>query len=387
MTTKDDNYYCSQKFTWLTVQLEKKVINSCCTADEQTIDFDWLEKNPGMLFNTPLLQKERKEMLDNIPVLSCRKSCWKPEHEGLASRRLMKKSHVITHRDVESSPTDLNIVLSSVCNLTCSYCCKQYSSAWARDLDKNGNYNIGQERYTLNDKDRIFLNLSVNEVARSKKFQKLVEEIKVFNGVKNVTFSGGEPLLDKSFPDLLNLFDRSSCINFYTGLGINTKRLQQQLEKIKHNQNLSITVSAENCNKLYEFNRYGNSYDNFLANLDVLDRSGIAWNFSSVISNLTVFGMSDFAKQFSDKKIIYQFCNDPDFLSVNVLDQTSKEYLIQQLSGSNLSCQTELIQTLSHPCSDQQSDRFSKYIKEFANRRNLSLDIYPESMLKWIDAI
>ena len=73
-----DNFYCSQKFTSLSIDLEKRLLYSCCSAVPEKIDLDWLQQNPGMLFNSPNLQQERQAMLDNMPVPGCQQSCWTP---------------------------------------------------------------------------------------------------------------------------------------------------------------------------------------------------------------------------------------------------------------------------------------------------------------------
>ena len=62
------DYYCNQKFNWLKIDAEKKTIYSCCDASPVPIDFEWLKKNPGMLFNVAEFQKDRIKMLKNQRV-------------------------------------------------------------------------------------------------------------------------------------------------------------------------------------------------------------------------------------------------------------------------------------------------------------------------------
>ena len=107
MPTKiiDNQYYCSQKFWWLTVEPERRSMLSCCAASTEKIDLNWLKENPGQLFNTPNLQQERQQMLENNPVASCEDSCWRAERIGLPSRRTRSGSTIKSHLDVVSSPT------------------------------------------------------------------------------------------------------------------------------------------------------------------------------------------------------------------------------------------------------------------------------------------
>ena len=130
------NFYCNQKFWWLSVDLEKFQTFSCCAATPQRVNLSWVKENPGQIFNTPLLQQERTMMLDNQPVSSCSSSCWVPESQGMPSRRLTTNGQLSTHSSVVSSPETLNIVVGTDCNMTCVYCCKFYSTAWSRDISK-----------------------------------------------------------------------------------------------------------------------------------------------------------------------------------------------------------------------------------------------------------
>ena len=381
-----DDFYCSEKFTWLSVDLEKRQTFSCCAARPAQVDINWIKQNPGQLFNTPVLQKEREQMLLNQPVVSCEEVCWKPEQANVISRRQMLKSQTRTHVDIDVvTPEKLNIVLGSTCNLTCSYCCKNYSSAWIRDIANHGAY-LDQERFQINNKDRLAIQISQKEHQESDGFQTLLAEIQKFSDVKEIYISGGEPFLYNNLLDLLNqLGSRSANITCYTGLGVDPTRFSAQLKKIKNKDRLTIAVSGETCNQLYEFNRYGNTWDNFLVNVRELQTQGFNYQFSSVLSNLTIFGLLDFVKLFADKKIKHQFCAVPDFLNVNVLDNVSKSKLKIALQESNLLFKQEVCNTMSQPCTDQQRKELAIYVKEFARRRNLSLDIFPKHFLSWIE--
>lgn len=388
MVEKPVDFYCSQKFTWLSVDLEKRLSYSCCSASPEKIDINWLQQNPGELFNTPGLHQDRIDMLNNQPVPSCHEACWKPESSGLASRRTVMNSHVPTHDNIdEKIPTQLNITLGSTCNLTCSYCCKQYSSAWYRDLRDNGSYIDNQDRYQLVAIDHVLAKLSHSEYLNSNGANILIQEISKLDRAEEVRITGGEPFLYNEFPDLLNGLDRSGGVSFYTGLGVDTKRLQKQLARIKSRNNLQVIVSAENCGKSYEFNRYGNNYKVFLANLKLLTDSGFFVKFNSVVSNLTVFGLAEFAETFKNVPVIYQFCNSPDFLAVNVLDDFSKEKLIRILEQGSIPMRNTIIQNILVKPTQEQQQNCAKFVKEFARRRKLDLDIFPNSMLEWLNYV
>jgi organic radical activating enzyme len=379
-----DNFYCSQKFTDLSVDLEKKLLYSCCSSTPEKIDLGWLKENPGQLFNSVNLLQERQAMLDNQPVASCQSACWLPESQGLESRRTQYKTHNLTHRDVKTiEPENLNIILGSACNLTCVYCCKQYSTAWTRDIKNNGVY-FDNPRFNLTLIDKILPRISQSEHEQSEGFDIIVQELSNYTNLKEIVITGGEPFLYNSFPNLLNSLSDDKNLLFYTGLGVDSRRLKTQLDLINRAEKITAVVSAETCDQLYEFTRYNNTYQKFLANLTIL-QSYMTVKFLSVLSNVTIHGIVNFVDQFSNHELSYSFCNDPTYLSINVLDDQTKDNLAKTISNSNIKLKDSIVATMMKPCSELQRQEFSNYLSQYASRRNLRLDIFPPSMLQWLN--
>jgi len=365
-----DNFYCSQKFWYLTVIPEKRVIASCCAATPQKINLSWLEKNPGKLFNTPELIKEREMMLNNLPVPSCEDNCWRAERQGKISRRIAKQSQIRTLTDLESTPRILNIVLPSNCNLTCSYCCKQYSSAWLHDINANGPYLENDSRFIINADDLITLKLGQVQIKNSNSYNAIIDECQNYKNLEGTSITGGEPFLFNGLVDLISKL--SGPVEISTGLGINTNRLSKIIDQLP--SDIRITVSAENVGSLYEFNRYGNSWDQFQRNLDLITKKFKQYRFVSVISNTTIHGYEEFQRQYYTDGNEIMFCNDPDYLAVNVIDEYSKTKYNLEAIGTEI----------QNSYSAEQKQKFQRYINEFAARRNLSLDVFPEHFKNWI---
>jgi organic radical activating enzyme len=366
------DYYCSQKFWWMTVEPERRTVSSCCSARPAKIDLDWLRSNPGQLFNQPILQREREQMLRNDPVASCEDNCWRPERAGLPSRRTLMSTNKITHRDLTVQPTVLNINLGSDCNLTCSYCCKQYSTAWMRDVNARGAYLPDDDRFTINNHDRMVLRLGQNKIKSSPGYQLLLKEIQNINTASCIEISGGEPFLYNGLCDLVA--ELNGTVDIFSGLGVNTKRLERVLDDLP--DTVTFTISAENVGDLYEFNRYGNSWKNFLRNLQLIERKKFKYRFSSVVSNLTIHGLHQFRQEFRTDRDRINLCTDPDYLSASVLDDISKQ-LYSQL--------TDCADTLAVTPSEQQHRKLNQYLNEFARRRNMSLKIFPDHFVNWVN--
>lgn len=371
MTTSiiKDDYYCSQKFWWATVEPERRSIASCCAATPSKINLDWLKNNPGQLFNTPELQQERQDMLDNLPVASCENTCWRAERSGLPSRRTVMGSAQQTHTDIVSNPQTLHIVLGSDCNLTCSYCCKQYSTAWLRDINTNGPY-LDETRYLINTNDRILLKIGQNAIKTSNSYQLILDEIKNVKGAEHVEITGGEPFLYNGLPELVASIKYP--VDIFTGLGVDHKRLAKILDQLP--DTVTFTISAENVGSLYEFNRYGNTWNKFLQNFELI-AARFKYRFCNVISNLTVHGLDQFWSEFKTENDLTNFCTDPDYLSASVLDPVSKS-----LYGHT----KELSTTLAVESTHTQKSNLKKYINEFASRRSITLDVFPAHFVSWL---
>ena len=368
-TIKD--YYCSQKFWWITVEPERRSIASCCAATPDKIDLIWLRNNSGQLFNIPVLQADRQQMLDNQPVASCEDTCWRAERAGLPSRRTTMGSTVKTHTDVLSIPSTLHINLGSDCNLTCSYCTKQYSTAWLRDIDKNGPY-LDEDRFTINNNDRIVLKLGQKAIKESSSYQLIIDEIRNIKTANQIEISGGEPFLYNGLTELVASL--TGPVDIFTGLGVDTKRMERILDTLP--DTVTFTVSAENVDRLYEFNRYGNTWENFLRNLELIQKR-FSYRFCTVVSNLTVHGLQQFRQEFGTDNDLINFCTDPDYLSASVLDPDSKVIYSHQMP--------DLVDTLAVEPTAEQKQKAKQYIYRFAEIRNLKLRNFPYHFINWLD--
>lgn len=377
------NYYCNQKFWWLSVDLEKFNTFSCCSATPQRIDLSWLKQNPGQIFNTPEIKKERTMMLANQPVSSCSASCWVPEAQGISSRRLTTNGQEKTHTSIDSTPDTLNVIVGSDCNMTCVYCCKFYSTAWSRDVAR-ATYPVDRidDRFIINDKDRILQYISQKEIASSTARQQIREEL--INlcqtpTLKEVMITGGEPFLYLDLQKIVAAIPSHVNVKIWSGLGVDEKRFVREVDKLP--DHVTVVISAENIGNAYEFVRYGNSWQRFNNNINQLREQNIHYEFNATVTNLTVLGLKDFIDWAADVPINFQPCTDPDYLSIGVLDSDTKNIITKDLEY----LPKFVSDALEVEPTDKQVYNLRAYIKEFAQRRSLSLDIFPSSLTTWLE--
>ena len=377
-----NNFYCSQKWWWLTVDPERRLLASCCKADQQPIDISWLKANPGQMFNNPALVKEREDMLAGKPVASCSKPCWVPESNGIPSRRtILKEKSDRVFTGTTASPEVVEIILGSDCNMTCVYCSKRFSSAWLRDIKEHGTYIPGysiEDRFDITIDDKVVIKLGQAAIKESDRYKTILQEVTRLGRLKVLKIMGGEPFLYNGLEDILR-FANAGAIEITTGLGVNSKRFERLVQLLP--STTTLVISAESTGSLYEFVRYGNTYQNFKKNLETIQSHNIKYKFGITISNLNVHGFKEFQDEYGTPNDYFNVLVDPAYLSPSLLDDASRDAI---LSTSYKYNQEEIHKSVSAGYTEEQLANFRQFVLEFAKRRNLSFDIFPESFSAWI---
>lgn len=387
--TNTRDYYCSRKFTEMSVDLEHRTVAACCSARPERVNFEDLSQN-GLL-NNSVIKQDRQHMLENIRVKSCEHYCWNIEDHELPSPRLETQSNVQDYQTAEVTELkSLNLIFGSRCTLTCSYCNKGFSRAWAQDIEKHGNYSIAtaSDIYTLNTKDKIIKNLDQHTLYSGQHFELLYEQIiKLKHSVGTVYITGGEPFLYESLLlQVVATFPQSVNIVILTGTGVLPTKFSAILTQLEQFSNVTLGISAENLYQLYEFNRFGNTFENFVEIYKMVTASKLKYKFYSTLSNLTVFGYLDFVN-FVDAEISENTCNDPEFLRVSMLDNNSRLELLEQYDKQNNSKFNSVIKLLNvdTPVSIVDKNNLSTFLVEFSSRRKLDLNIFPKTFLDWLN--
>jgi organic radical activating enzyme len=388
----DRDYYCSNKFTFLKIDFEKSTTYNCHAATPHPVDFAWLENNPGQLFNTPINMAERELMLDNQRNPSCEQNCYPAEDRGQISTRMLQSTPDRQYTEVLTQPKLIDFTLFSECNLTCSYCCKEYSSAWRNDLLKNGSYELPgyaeQNRMKLLPIDIVSGKVSQKEKANSPKIKLLLEQVyKIQDHVEILTITGGEPFLNNMLPEMLEKFKTIPRVDLFTGLGVNTERFKRILSVVSQYKNINLCISAESTDKNYEFNRYGMTWTLFQERLQIIQDLGIKFEFHCTISNLTVLGFADFYKLYQNVKMHIDFVHHPDFMSAGNLDPESKQQVIADLLPYQDDVKIQqILQTVgSNHVNNDHRLTMAAWLEQFAGRRNLNFNIYPKTFLDWLN--
>jgi len=390
-TLADRNYYCSMKFRQIKIDLESQTSYTCHASSPHPVNIEWLSKNPGELFNHSVNIQERQMMLDNQRAPSCEQNCWYAEDRGLTSPRLDQQGPARTHTELLNTPEIIDLTVGADCNLTCSYCCKEFSSAWRRDIAQNGSYeltDLTNQRYRLSMQDRLLMKIKQTELGKSKKYNLLLNEVKLASPtLQRLEVSGGEPFLHNQLIDLIGDLDLSDHaeVNIYSGLGVDPTRFKRMISRLANNSKIKIFVSAECIGSHLEFNRYGITWEQFQQNLNAIRDAGVKFCFHSVLTNLTSFGFKDFCDYFAGDEIVTTYAYQPRMMNLSVMDEETKAELILQFSTMSSQFRTQLIDNIKATPSETERNDLSNFLKTFASRRNLNLGIYPKSFLDWLN--
>jgi hypothetical protein len=379
------------KFRFQKIDLESKTTYTCHAAAPHKVDFSWLENNPGELHNTIINVAERDMMNKNVRNASCEQNCWVAEDAGAHSPRIYQNGIARTHADLYLKPEIIDITVGGDCNLTCSYCCKEFSSAWRRDIVSNGNYSLTDyidDRYAASPKDKVLLQISQPELKADKNYQLLINEIKIAAPtLKKLVVSGGEPFLDNTLIDTIESMQLGpdTIVEIFSGFGVSMGRFRRVAEQLSKVKNLIINVSGENIEKNFEFNRYGVVWGEWLGKLNVLDELGIEYMFHPVLTNLTLFGFAEFYRMFGHKRMEVTFAYHPTMMAPYILDDASKQCIIDSIMSLPESIKGPIMDSINAEPTELQRKNLNEFLTEFARRRpDLSLCIFPAGFLEWV---
>lgn len=371
--------YCSEKFNSVELKVESRSLFNCCWAHPERIDLEKCDKDPTLMLCSDQMVKDRTLMLQNKKFHSCDHGCFKHEDLGKISERLKYNNQTVTSTDVHKIPSTVTISLSSDCNLSCVYCVPDLSSSWRRQVKEHGQ--MGDNIYTpfnklqdaLKQKQRSsqtkFLDILMRAIEINKKH------------IKRIKFTGGEPLLNSTLYDLIEKINNVKIV-IISGLGVSDTQLDKCLKNIK-GKNVEFQISGEATGKHFEFIRYGNNWENFNNKIKKIQSAGVPITCIMSISNLSIFSCNEYYEHFKNFPIIVDPVNNPSFMSMNVLDDKSKQEFLNK--DTNHLYFENTIQDMSVPYTENDRLRLQNYLKQLVTVRNVDLQIFPQHFLDWVN--
>jgi hypothetical protein len=268
--------FCPLRWTYMQVDLEHGKVKACCKTPFHTVGDDELrEQGTAALFNNLSFQERRREMLAGVHHEDC-SACWRQEDLGLLSYRLSESgkelfrsgiADIRHHRRVDSAvPRQIELILSTVCDLKCSYCDPEFSSAWAAEVARQGPLPVVRDTPLPEAAPEGF----------EETFWRWFEEVK--GDVGYLQINGGEPLINPRFYALVERLLASPesdhlQIGLITNLNTPPRRMADLLAvlgPLVERHQLRFGVSQDAVGERAEYIRNGLSWSRFDHNLRTL---------------------------------------------------------------------------------------------------------------------
>ena len=198
--------FCLAKWNQVSLHLPTGMTNSCYHPPLHKIDASKLDSNPAALHNTKQKLQERQQMLDGKKPAGC-SYCWKIEDAGGTSDRVYRSGEPWAKQDFESivgkpidsewTPRYVEVNFNHACNFKCSYCSPQFSTTWAQEIERYGQYPTSPAHNApehFQGSRQSIPNREHNPYVTA--FWKWWPTL--YKNLKHFRMTGGEPMMDKN---------------------------------------------------------------------------------------------------------------------------------------------------------------------------------------------
>ncbi len=356
---------CAAKWLQVTLHLQNGLTHSCHHPAPHKVPLKELENNPDALHNTKHKITQRQLMIQGQRPAEC-EHCWIAEDSSPSSfsDRVIKSSDDWSQVDFENiyqqknpSPTYLEVSFSNVCNLKCIYCSPDVSSAIWSEFERYGGYPIPGSPdlnwYKENQREP-YKNESDNPYIKS--FDEWFP--KIFNNLKVLRITGGEPLLSERTMKTIHFIGEKGNgklkFDINSNLMVSRKSLNnyvKELDGLLVNDKIrevrfytSVDTHGEQANWI----RFGLNYDKLIENIDFILSSSENIKLT-IISTFNIFSFPNFTSLLKDviqlkKKHIktiepeprlmidITFIRQPNFLSPNIAPYYLKSFVKNSLN-------------------------------------------------------
>ena len=302
--------FCLAKWKQVSLHLPTGLNNSCYHPPLHSINPAEIAIDVSALHNTAHKKQQRKMMLEGARPSECQ-YCWSMEDNGKLSDRHYRSGEPWAMKDfakIAALPWDADILPSYVevnfnhaCNLRCSYCSPQFSSAWMEEADQHGAYPTSTRH---NDPAYFVGNRRPIPIREENPFVNAFWQWwpTLYPELEHFRMTGGEPLMDKNTHRVFDyvIANPSPKLHLSTtsNFSVDQRLWDKYLEKVKRLTEKPGTiehfmqyVSLDGWGKPAEYMRHGLDFNllwdrvnQFLA--EVPERSSLT--FIVTMNNLSI---------------------------------------------------------------------------------------------------
>lgn len=237
---------------------------------------NWKKGNAHLEFNHSSIKQIRKDLFNGTPNSNCA-VCQNREQKGLHSIRYNFTKDSLDSgmfdklvADIKQDPITVSldnllfveVRAHNVCNLECMHCNQISSSRWTHTVKHNPtlkNFDVFAGHEDAVDNNSYISKNSPEDLAP------------LFANATNlakVHFTGGEPLLDKTHQEWLDIVPNKQSINLGYHSNLQHKLYTKLFSTWNKFKSVLIYNSWDTCRRLYPYFRYGGQFDSMITNLD-----------------------------------------------------------------------------------------------------------------------
>lgn len=299
-------------------------------------------------WNHPELNAIRRDMLEGKKVSGCWQ-CYNEEKSSDASLR-QQESHWWADQYPEDfasainefettgridKPWQMDLRLSTLCNLMCRMCTPDISTNLAKETGKIIKVNSDFSTVTTYEPEyEKEIDFGLN-----KKFMEDLQNN--MQGVRKLFFLGGEPSVMRSIPILLQYcIDKDIAKNIEVQFSTNlTNPANKCIEKLSHFKSVQLTFSIDGFEKVNDYIRYPSKWDVVKKNLKTMLKLPKPFHFVTspvpqVYNILNWYELMEFwqtVNVWNDVLVAPCHLEDPGFLKINNLPEALRPMAIDRL--------------------------------------------------------
>ena len=425
--------FCGAKWFNATTWLGSGTTASCHHPPAHKIPLEEVEENYTAIHNTKHKKEMRRQMQNGERPAEC-EYCWKMEDmkkDAVSDRTF--KSIIYTDEELQAAyDADANndtnlktfeIAFDRTCNLACSYCNASFSTTWAKDIKKNGEYtNLVSDGAGAFRQDGSWTQPYKDDEDNPyiQAFWKWWDN-GLADSLDELRITGGEPLMSANTWKLFDWFNsQETNMRFAINSNLIAKDsiIDNLIEKTKGIRRFDIYTSCEAVGDQAEYIRDGLDYDMWLKNTTrILDETNANLSIMMTINSLCLFSITEFLDQVyklkqhtgsSSPTVSLNLLRFPSFQSPLALPNHIKDYCHNKLSTwyeanknkelwneherASIERLIDYLVTVDAPHRRTSNPTtlwrdFKTFYAQYDIRRNKSLSVFPKILTDWVESI
>lgn len=406
ITNRISPTFCLAKWHHTTIYLGTGNTHSCYHPSPHLIPLGELQDNSSALHNTNEKKQQRLQMLNGEKPSGCQ-YCWNIENLGseyISDRKERNASIFRKDRieEIQNNPWDFNInpeyievSFGNECNFKCGYCHPRHSSAYYKEIEQYGPYDMVKNHRNDIDWFKIYPKEEENPyVAAWWKWWPTVS--KTLNILR---ITGGEPLLQQSTWRLLDDLDVNPLphleLNINSNFGVKTiliERLAEKAERLVNEKKIKafkVFTSLDTWGPKVEYIRTGLDLKLWEKNFDTyLTKTSQPITFMITFNILTVTNFKTLLEKILEWRVKYNSFNQTKWQRIRFDTPYLKEPLQYDMNllpkDEFMPYMYDILKFIEDNLDDKDRGKFSKmeYDKFHRVVKYMETTSYPEEKLK-----